>query len=63
MTTLTEAYNGTTEPIVDALPARTPEPNALSPNELPVVLDGRSLEPHLRIIKPSRPALTYERME
>ena len=36
---------------------------ATSPNESPVQLDFPGLAPHVRVVRPSRPSLTYERVE
>jgi hypothetical protein len=34
-----------------------------SPNEDPVTLSVEGLAPHVRVVRASRPSLTYERME
>lgn len=44
-------------------PKRAFEPKAESPNEAVVHLAFEELAPHVKVIRPSRPSLTYERFE
>lgn len=39
------------------------EADTVSPNEAVVPLAFEELSPHVRIVKPSRPSLTYDRIE
>jgi hypothetical protein len=45
------------------LPAETLEPKAGSPNETTIPLVFKELTPYIKVIRPSRPSLTYDRME
>ena len=41
----------------------TSEPTRVSPNDEPVALTPPELAPYVNVIKPARPALTYDRIE
>jgi len=34
-----------------------------SPNEIPISVSPAGLEPHVRVVRPARPSLIYERVE
>jgi hypothetical protein len=40
-----------------------PERSNESANERPVVLEMDELAPHVKVVRPTRPSLTYDRME
>lgn len=61
-----KAKDVTVRDVSEAFPCtseQSSEADTVSPNEAAVPLAFEELAPHVRVIRPSRPSLTYDRME